>query len=120
MTIRNRIAFQFSLIVAVILIAFSLIIYVRSSDYRETEFYNRLEQRARTTVRFLTQVEEVDRNLLRIIDRKTLVTLYDQKVLVFDAGNRLLYASIDDDSLIVPSSLLTRIRRQGIVRTQVG
>ena len=120
MTIRNRIALQFSLIVAGILIGFSLIVYVRSADYRRAEFYARLEQRARTTVRFLTQVEEVDRNLLRIIDRKTLVTLYDQKVLVFDGGNRLLYASIDDDSLVVPSSLLARIRRQGIVQTRVG
>ena len=120
MTIRNRIALQFSLIVAGILIAFSLIVYIRSADYRRVEFYGRLEQRARTTVRFLTQVKEVDRNLLRIIDRKTLITLYDQKVLVFDARNRLLYTSIDDDSLLVPSSMLTQIRRQGIVRTKMG
>lgn len=120
MTIRNRIAFQFSFIVAGILLVFSLITYVRSRDYREREFYGRLEQRARNTVRFLTEVNEVDRNLLRIIDRNTLVTLYDQKVLVFDTRNRLLYASIDDDSLAVPVSLLTRIRQRGIVQTRVG
>lgn len=120
MTIRNRIALQFSLIVAVILVGFSTIIYISSERYRQEEFYDRLEQRARTTVRFLTEVEEVDRNLLRIIDRNTLITLYDQKVLVFDARNRLLYASIDDDSVAVSAPLLTQIRQRGIVQTSIG
>lgn len=120
MTIRNQIAFRFSLIVAVILIGFSVIIYVRSEQYRQAEFYARLEQRARTTVKFLTEVEEVDRNLLRIIDRNTLITLYDQKVLVFDAQNRLIYASIDDDSLAVSPPLLRLIRRQGIVQMEAA
>ncbi len=120
MTIRNRIALQFSLIVAGILIAFSFIIYSRAEGYRRAEFYERLEQRARTTVRFLTQVKEVDQQLLGIIDRKTLVTLYDQKVLVYDKNNQLLYASIDDDSLLVPVSLLMQIRQQGIFQTEVG
>jgi len=120
MTIRNRIAFQFSLIVAGILICYSLIIYVRSDNYRQTEFFDRLEQRARTVVRFLTQVEELDRNLLRIIDRKTLITLYDQKVMVFDSGNRILYSSIDEDSVAIPVSILEQIRQEKIVRTWMG
>ncbi|MFD2569868.1 ATP-binding protein [Spirosoma soli] len=120
MTIRNRIALQFSIIVAVILLVFSLIVYLRSEQYRQKEFYDRLEQRARTTVKFLTEVEEVDRNLLRIIDRNTLITLYDQKVFVFDATNHLLYASIDEDSLAIPSSLLTQIRMEKVVRTELG
>lgn len=119
MTIRNRIALQFSVIVAGILLVFSTIVYLRSEQYRQREFYARLEQRARTTVRFLTEVKEVDRNLLRVIDRKTLITLYDQKVLVYDTRDRLLYASIDD-SLVVPLSFLKEVRRQGIVRTKMG
>ncbi|NID09178.1 sensor histidine kinase [Fibrivirga algicola] len=120
MTIRDRIALQFSLIVACILLVFSLNTYVRSEQYRQREFYNRLEQRARTTVRFLTEVKELDQNLLRVIDRNTLITLYEQKVLVFDARNRLLYASIDDDSLAVPAWLLTDIRRKGIVKLKLA
>ncbi len=119
MTIRNRIALQFSVIVAGILLVFSTIVYIRSGQYRQREFYARLEQRARTTVRFLTEVKEVDRDLLRVIDRKTLITLYDQKVLVYDSGDRLLYASIDD-SLVVPLSFLKEVQRQGIVRTKMG
>lgn len=120
MTIRNRIALQFSLIVAVLLIVFSIIVYLRSEFYRQTEFYERLEQRARTTVRFLTEVKEVDSNLLRIIDRNTLITLYDQQVLVFDAHNQLLYASIDENRFEASPALLTLIRNRGVLRTQIN
>ncbi|RYF77841.1 MAG: two-component sensor histidine kinase, partial [Cytophagaceae bacterium] len=60
MTIRNRIALQFSLIVASILIVFSVVIYFVSATYRREEFYDRLKNKGRTTVRFLVEVKEVD------------------------------------------------------------
>ncbi len=120
MTIRNRIAFQFSLIVGGLLLAFSVLIYLTSAANRRGEFRNRLEQKARTTVRLLVEVQEVDRQLLRIIDRNTLNKLFYERVLVFDNGNRLLYASIDDDSIRVEPALLTRIRQEGVVRTTVA
>lgn len=93
MTIRNRIALQFSIIVASILVVFSLVIYFVSSTYRREEFYERLKSKARTTVRFLVEVKEVDRELLKIIDRNTLTALLDEKVLVFNSHNKLIYSN---------------------------
>ncbi|AQG80068.1 sensor histidine kinase [Spirosoma montaniterrae] len=119
MTIRNRIALQFSLIVGGLLLAFSVLIYLTSAANRRGEFRNRLEQKARTTVRLLVEVQEVDRQLLRIIDRNTLTVLFNERVLVFDDRNRLLYASIDDDSIRVEPTLLTQIRQDGLVRTTI-
>lgn len=120
MTIRYRIASQFSLIVASILVVFSLLIYATSATYRQEEFYERLKQQARTTVRFLIEVKEIDRNLLRIINRKSLSALIDEKVVIFDQANRLIYASVDDQIIHYRAGLLNEVRRRGEVETFDG
>ena len=120
MTIRNRIALQFSLIVASILIIFSVLVYIVSATYRREEFYDRLKNKARTTVRFLTEVKEVDRELLKIIDHNTLTSLFEEKVLVFDAQNRLIYASVDDQVIHYQTALLNEVRNQKDVEIYSG
>ena len=110
MTIQNRIAGQFTLIVATILIVFSAVIYFTSAMYRQEEFYDRLKQKARTTVRFLVKVKEIDRTLLKIIDRNTISELRDEKVLVFDSHNRLIYSSVDDEVIHFQPGLLQEVR----------
>ncbi|MFC5411872.1 sensor histidine kinase [Larkinella bovis] len=117
MKIRNRIALQFSLIVASILLTFSLLIYFTTAAYSRDDFYERLKKKARTTARFLIQVKEVDQNLLKIIDRNTLTALYDEKVLVFDEQNRLIYASVDDHIIHYQRSLLNDVRESREVET---
>ena len=120
MTIRNRISGQFTLIVASILIGFSLLIYLVSATYRREEFYERLKSKARTTVRFLVEVKEVDRDLLRIIDRNTLTALIDEKVLILDNHNRLVYSSVDDHPVRYQPDLLNAVRRNREVETTNG
>ena len=120
MTIRNRIALQFSLIVASILIVFSVLIYLVSATYRREEFYERLKSKARTTVRFLIEVKEVDQELLKIIDRNTLTALFDEKVLIFDAKNRLIYSSVDDQVIHYRTALLNDVRQKEEVETFNG
>jgi signal transduction histidine kinase len=120
MTIRNRISLQFTLIVASILILFSVLVYVTSAQYRQEEYYERLTRKARTTVRFLVEVKEIDRNLLKIIDRNTLSALINEKVLVFNDHNQLIYASVDDKIINYRQSLLDQVRRQHTVETTDG
>jgi signal transduction histidine kinase len=120
MTIRNRISLQFSLIVASILILFSVLVYITSAEYREEEYYERLTRKARTTVRFLVEVKEIDRNLLKIIDRNTLSALINEKVLVFNERNQLIYASVDDQIINYRQSLLDQVREQHKVEMTDG
>lgn len=120
MTIRNRIALQFSLIVASILVVFSVVVYSVSATYRREEFYERLKNKARTTVRFLVEVNEVDQDLLKIIDRNTLTALFNEKVLVFNNQNQLIYSSVDDQVIHYDAQLLNEVRRQKEVETYSG
>ncbi|AUD05528.1 sensor histidine kinase [Spirosoma pollinicola] len=120
MTIHNRISGQFTIIVASILIGFSLLIYFVSATYRREEFYERLKSKARTTVRFLVEVKEVDHDLLRIIDRNTLTAMIDEKVLVLDERNQLVYSSVDDHPVRYQPDLLDAVRRNKEVETTNG
>ena len=115
MTIRNRIALQFSLIVTSILVGFSVLVYLTSATYWQDEFYERLHQKALTTIRLLTEVDELNKRLVEIIGNDTSTALVDEKVLVFDASNDLVYTSTstDDPGATFKGDLLQRVRERG-------
>jgi signal transduction histidine kinase len=116
MNIRARFAFWFALFVAGILSFTFTILYVQSSKLRKEEFFNRLQQKALTTQRLLIDVQEVDSTLLKIIDRNTLTTLTNERVLIFGRSDRLIYNSVDDDSLPFDYSLINRIWKENNIQ----
>ncbi|TLU99205.1 sensor histidine kinase [Dyadobacter luticola] len=120
MTIRNRIALQFTLLVAAVLLLFSITIYSVSEHYRQEEFYDRLKSRARTTCRLLVKVKGIDKDLLKAIDQNTLSEMLDEKVLIFDSKNELIYSSVDDKLLTYKKSLLKEVRQQEYMEFHQG
>ncbi|MEZ4905519.1 MAG: HAMP domain-containing sensor histidine kinase [Spirosomataceae bacterium] len=120
MKIQTKIAIQFSLIVASLLMAFSFVIYQLFADFREKDYYERLRSKAITTGQLLIKVKEVDRNLLKIIDKNTLTALVDEKVLVFDQHNKLFYSSLDDHIIHFNRALLDRVRNEKYVESYDG
>lgn len=118
MKIQTKISIQFSLIVASLLTVFSFIIYQLFAEFREQEYYDRLKSKAVTTAQLLIKVDEIDRDLLKIIDKNTLSALVDEKVLVFDRQNRLFYSSLDDHVIHYEKALLDRVRKEKYVETQ--
>ncbi|MBK7908937.1 hypothetical protein [Candidatus Pollutiaquabacter sp.] len=109
--IRERLTLQFTLIVTSILLVFATGIYLLSSSYREQEFYARLETKALTTARLLIEVKEVDNDMLKIIDKNSINAMFSEKVLVYNTANKLIYNSVDDESIPVSDSLLNEIRK---------
>jgi len=110
MNIRTRLALRFSTIVATILTIFCIGVYSLSENYRREEFFSRLESRGITTARLLVTVNEVNMDLLRIIDKNSIHALYQEKVLVFDTKDSLVYNSLDDLEVGYPPALLKKIR----------
>ncbi len=113
MNIRTKLALRFSAIVATILTVFCMGVYSLSEEYRREEFFSRLESRGITTARLLVTVNEVDMDLLRIIDKNSIHALYQEKVLVFDTQDSLIYTSLDDLEAGYSPELLNKIRIQG-------
>ena len=103
---------QFTLMVAVILLLFSVAIYIVSSRYRQEEFYDRLKSKAQTTCRLLVKVNGIDKDLLKVIDQNTLTEMLDEKVLIFNSKNELIYSSVDDKLITYHANLLGEVRQK--------
>ena len=114
MQIRTRLALQFALLVGGILIAFSLMIYILSANYRKQEFTQRLKERAINTAKLLIEVKEIDDNLMRIIDSSKYSALLGDEVVVFDYFKKSrIYMNVDSSSLQISEELLSKIRNNG-------
>lgn len=108
-SLRVRFAIGFSILFTVFLAIALLIVYFSSADFRKDEFYNRLKDRSLTTFKLLIEVEQIDLDLLKVIDRNTLNTLYNEKIIIFE-GEKIIYTSIDDKKIDYDRSLLVQAK----------
>ena len=120
MRIRYKLALLFTLIVAGLLTLFSYVIYEDSSRHRDEIFLGRLENKARTTARYLIDVKEITNELLKIIDQNSLTSLDSELVLVFDPSNKLVYSSVDDRPFKYSRNLIAEVREEKIVEYTEG
>ena len=116
MQIRDKLTLLFMMIVALIMGASSVAIYYSSAQYRREEFYERIENKARNVANLLIEVEEVDAELLRKIEENNPVSLPNEEITIFDYQNEVLYSSEGQQTVLVSSLLLDRIRLEGDVR----
>ncbi|MCB0792077.1 MAG: HAMP domain-containing histidine kinase [Flavobacteriales bacterium] len=96
MTIRDRLTWQFVLLVSLILgVAFG-VIYSSSSTYRYDDFHERLKARATNIANLLLQVEEVDEALLEKIETSSPLRLTRECVWVIDVDGTVVYHGGED------------------------
>lgn len=119
MKIRSRLALRFTFIVASILVIFAFTIYYFSSSYREQEFYSRLDEKAKNAAKLLIEVDEVNHDLLKIIDKNT-ASLPEEKVIIYNYLNKEIYNNMDDDSDNIDKNLLDKIRLEKEIRYKNG
>lgn len=114
MQIRNKLTLRFALLVGSFLLAFSLVIYTLSANYRKQEFNQRLKERGVNTAKLLIDVKEIDNELLRIIDSSNYSALIGNEVVVFDYFKKSkIYSSVDSSSIVMDEELLSKIRTEG-------
>lgn len=118
-SLRVRFAIGFSILFTGFLAIALLIVYVSYADFRKEEFYKRLKDRSLTTFKLLVEVEQIDHDLLQVIDRNTLNSLYNEKVLIFE-GTKLIYSSIDDKSIRYNVGLLDQVKKNQELYTTKG
>ncbi len=96
MKLKYRIAFVISLFFSLFFGLISVIVYVNFADFRKEESFDRLEEKAITTLKLIVEVQEVDMQLLKLIDQHTIHNLYNEKTIIFDSAFNLIYSSVDD------------------------
>ncbi|QHT68758.1 HAMP domain-containing protein [Rhodocytophaga rosea] len=109
MNIKRKLAIQFALIVASILLMFSLAVYFSSAQYRKNEFSSRLKDKALNIAKLLIDVDEVDNTLLKVINRNT-ISLPEEKVIIYNYLNEEIYNSKEENGDSIPVALLNQIR----------
>ena len=120
MKIRTKIALQFTLIIALILATFSASFYYIAEQNRKDEFYQNLRDRALTRADLLIKNEEINKKLLKIIDKETLSRLYADSVLMFNDKDQVVYSSYEADTVYYSGDLLKSVRQKRYVETVNG
>lgn len=120
MNIRNKLILLFVSIVALILVASSLAVYFFSADYRRDEFYTRLTAKAKAVARLAIEVKEVTHEVLIKIENDNPLNLTMEEVRLYDAHNKVLYASDESNFIKVDNRLLDEVRDRQEVRFTRG
>jgi signal transduction histidine kinase len=110
MNYKTRLTFLFVGLFFIVLTSILSFIYISYSEFRREEFFERLREKSFTTAKLLVEVQGVDVELLKIIDQNSINKLYDEKILIFDSQNKLIYSSLDDEPIKYSTRLLNQIR----------
>jgi len=108
--IRTQLSLYFALIVASLILFFSINVYIFSSEYRHSQFMSRLEEKANTTAKLLFEVEQVDSLLLKIIESADQTILFHEKLVIFNHENQVIFDSKEDLFVDYPTDLFSEIR----------
>lgn len=109
-SLRNKLAIGFTASFLLLLGTSFYAIFELSARYRKDEFYQRLIDRTLTIYKLMIEVEQIDHDMLRLLDRNTINSLYEEKVLLFDSSFHLIYKSIDDTKVPYSASLLRKLK----------
>lgn len=120
MNLKFRFSLLFTVLVSSLLGACFVIVYLFYADYRSDDFYERLRIKCTTTFQLLIEIENIDHDLLQVIDIHTLNALYDEKVLIFDDQNQIIYSSIDDKKISYSAAMLNEARKHKEIRRMEG
>lgn len=120
MNIRAKITLIFFSIVIVVLTLICMSIYFFSENYRREDFNRRLKNRAINTAKVLTEVKEVNADLLKRMERNNPASLSNQFISIYNYRNIPLYTSDVKLPVAIDSALLDKIRLDKEVRYHEG
>jgi signal transduction histidine kinase len=118
MEIRKKIAYQFIAIVAFILLLSSTAIYFSFSSSRKEEFYDRLASKAKMVAQMLLEIDEIDTELLKKIEENNPLSLPNEKVIIFDYQNNILYSTDAEGEIKIDRDLIDEVRLTDAVRLE--
>jgi signal transduction histidine kinase len=111
MKIRTRLTLQFLSIGAAIMLVTSVAIYFSAYKFRKDDFLSRLENKAINVAKLLIEVDEIDVDLLRRIERDNPVNLPSEKIIIYNYRNDILYNTdeLRELSITIKDLNLTRL-----------
>jgi len=112
MNYKTRLTLLFVGLFFFVLSSILVFIYISYSEFRRDEFFERLREKSFNTAKLLIDVKEIDIGLLKIIDQNSINKMYDEKILIFDERNQLIYSSLDDEKIPYSLKTIDQIRKR--------
>jgi signal transduction histidine kinase len=109
MSIRQKILVYFSTTVVLLTAISLLFIYKQFSEFREEEFQQRQKEKITSTLKYLTEIQRFDAELMESLDKATIQGFFDEKLLIFNQNKKLIYSSIDDTPISNAETILNRL-----------
>lgn len=116
MEIRKKLLYQFIGIVAMILVFVSLSVYFSFSEGRKQEFYERLGSKAKLVAQMLIDIDEIDSELLKKIEKNNPVSLQNEKIIIYDYRDEIVYSTDEEGFLIITPEMIGEVRLKEEVR----
>ena len=116
MEIRKKLLYQFIGIVAMILVFVSLSVYFSFSEGRKQEFYERLGSKAKMVAQMLIDIDEIDAELLKKIEKNNPVSLQNEKIIIYDFQDKIVYSTDEDGFLKITPEMISEVRLKEEVR----
>ena len=120
MEIRKKLTSQFVGLVAVILLFSLVAIYISFSQARKEEFYDRLGRKATLVAQMLIDIDEINTELLRRIEKNNPLNLANEKIVIFNYQDEKIYSTDEDDFLIITEEQIQQVRLQKEIRFKQG
>ncbi len=119
MEIRRKLSYQFILIVGLIMLLSFISIYISVSAFRKETFYDRLESRARSVAQLLIDVEEINAELLKKIEKTSSSSLPEEQISIYDFRNQLIYTTDANELLKFNDEKFNEVRLSEKVRYRI-
>lgn len=110
MQIRTRLTAQFITVVTLLIAVIFSIIYISAASYRESEFYQRLRNKAQTSAEMFVSVDQIDSTMLRLFDRRQKDKLPMENVSIYDSEDREIYTNNDSIEFYITPHILDEVR----------
>lgn len=121
MNLKLRFALIFSVFVATILAISSLTIYYLYFNYREEEFFKRVESEGRLYHDIVSQIKEPDKTAIsRLLNGVRTNSLPSERLAVFDSTGKLIHKLPDSTNVSLDQTLRNKLLKSGVYRFKVG
>ncbi len=121
MTLKQYLSLYLSIAFAMLFGLALLFIYYSFSNFRSQEFADRLKEEALSDIKLFVKIQNIDKELLRTIDNNEVHKLYNEKTLIFDTHQKLVYSSVPDALIkYYPSDLAILKTKSFFFRKQNG
>lgn len=116
MQIRKKLTLQFIGIVAVIQLISLSATYFSFSQARKEEFYDRLGSKAKLVAQMLIDIDEIDSELLKKIEKNNPLSLPNEIIVIYNYQNEKIYSTEGDSAITITNEHIREVRLNEEIR----